>query len=415
MKEIKLPEIGEGITEVTITDILVTSNQSIKINDIIIIVESEKASMEIPSLDNGKITEIKIAKGDTISPGETLLILDSKKNEATKKDEKEIEKHIEKNQEEFENDTAIKVIKTDKTIELQHASPSVRKLARELGCSLDEIKGSGRNGRITKEDIYSSLKDKTSTSVTTKVKKTDNIFNALSRWGATEKVELNNIKRVTAKRLHSAWVEIPHVTQFDEVDITNLDKIRIELKKINKDPKIKISLIPFFMKTIVKILKEMPIFNSSLSDNRKSLIHRKYFNIGIATDTPRGLVVPVIKNVDQKSLKKLSHELTITTYKAKEKRLSVEDMSGGCITISSLGSLGGKFFTPIINPPEVAILGISKFEIKPKLIDNKFVARKILPISLSYDHRVIDGADAVRFTKLFADIISKPNSLLDGK
>jgi len=419
MKEIKLPEIGEGITEVTITDILVTKNQSIKKNDIIIIVESEKASMEIPSINSGKISEIKIAKGDTISPGETLLILDSVKTKSAKKDEKErlkqIEEITEKTEEEFESKTSVEVIKTDETVNVKHASPSVRKLARELGCNLDKIKGTGRNSRITKEDVYNSIKNNTSSSVTTEDKKTDNIFNALSRWGTTEKVELNNVKRVTAKRLHSAWVEIPHVTQFDEVDITDLDKIRIKLKKINKDSKIKVSLIPFFMKTIVKILKEMPIFNSSLSDDRKSLIHRKYFNIGIATDTPRGLVVPVIKNVDQKSLKKLSHELTITTYKAKEKRLSIDDMSGGCITISSLGSLGGKFFTPIINPPEVAILGISKFEIKPKLINNKFVARKILPISLSYDHRVIDGAEAVRFTKFFADIISKPNLLIDEK
>ena len=419
MKEIKLPDIGEGITEVTITDILVTENQSIKKNDIIIIVESEKASMEIPSVNSGKISEIKIAKGDTVSPGETLLILDSVKTKSPKKDEKETVKLIkettEQTEDKFESKTSFEVIKTDEAVNIKHASPSVRKLARELGCNLDKIKGSGRNGRLTKEDIYNSIQDNTSSSVTTEDKKTDVIFNALSRWGATEKIELNNVKRVTAKRLHSAWVEIPHVTQFDEVDITDLDKIRIKLKKINKDPKIKVSLIPFFMKTIVKILKEMPIFNASLSDDRKSLIHRKYFNIGIAPDTPRGLVVPVIKNVDQKSLKQLSHELTITTYKAKEKRLSIDDMSGGCITISSLGSLGGKFFTPIINPPEVAILGISKFEIKPKLINNKFVARKILPISLSYDHRVIDGADAVRFTKFFADIISKPNLLIDEK
>ena len=428
MNKIILPDIGEGISEVTITDILVTNNQKIKKNDVLIIVESEKASMEIPSTIECEISEIKVNSGDTISPGDTIAVInesesDSKDISLPKKDSKETIKKD--NTEQIEkNDNIEKEISSEKTIRdieelTYHASPSVRKLARELGADLSKIKGSGRSGRITKNDIYNSIKDSTSSSIKDANKdvnnQTDKIFNSLSRWGVSEKVELSNIKKVTAKRLHTAWTEIPHVTQFDEIDITELDKIRIELKRINKDPKIKVSLIPFFMKTIVKILEELPIFNSSLSDDRKSLIYRKYFNVGIAADTPRGLVVPVIRNVNQKSIKKLSHELTRLIYKSKEKRLSLDDMSGGCITISSLGSLGGKFFTPIINPPEVAILGISKFEIKPKLIKNKFVPRKILPISLSYDHRVIDGADAVRFTKLFADIISKPNILINGK
>tara|TARA_B100000676_G_scaffold155760_1_gene153498 strand:+ start:1340 stop:2668 length:1329 start_codon:yes stop_codon:yes gene_type:complete len=442
MNKIILPDIGEGISEVTITDVLVTDNQKIKKNDVLIIVESEKASMEIPSTMEGKISEVKINSGDTISPGDTIAIINVEKSDTENntipkneiENKKEIVKEVKDDKETFnkdivketkDNDTnSLKKTPEEKAInEIEeltyHASPSVRKLARELGADLSKIQGSGRRGRITKNDIYNSIKDSTSSSIKdineNEHEQNDQIFNSLSRWGVAEKVELNNIKKVTAKRLHTAWTEIPHVTQFDEIDITELDKIRIQLKNINKDPKIKVSLIPFFMKAIVKILKDLPIFNSSLSDDRKSLIYRKYFNIGIAADTPRGLVVPVIKNVDQKSIKKLSHELTKIIYKSKEKRLSPNDMSGGCITISSLGSLGGKFFTPIINPPEVAILGISKFEIKPKLINNKFVPRKILPISLSYDHRVIDGADAVRFTKLFADIISKPNLLINGK
>ena len=431
MNKIILPDIGEGISEVTITDVLVTSNQKIKKNDVLIIVESEKASMEIPATIEGEISEIKVNTGDVINPGDTIAIVHSNepnpKNTTPEKTEPtDIKENIKKDDtEEVKTNISdnVKVEKTqNKTKDTEqltyHASPSVRKLSRELGADLSKIKGTGRSGRITKNDIYNSMKDITSSTLKNEHKNENDsanqIFNSLSRWGVTEKVELNNIKKVTAKRLHTAWTEIPHVTQFDEVDITDLDKIRIQLKNINKDPKIKVSLIPFFMKAIIKILEDLPIFNSSLSDDRKSLIYRKYYNIGIATDTPRGLVVPVIKNVDQKSIKKLSHELTRLIYKSKEKRLSLEDMSGGCITISSLGSLGGKFFTPIINPPEVAILGISKFEIKPKLINNKFIPRKILPISLSYDHRVIDGADAVRFTKQFADIISKPNLLIDG-
>ena len=431
MNQIKLPDIGEGISEVTITDVLVTSNQKIKKNDVLIIVESEKASMEIPATIEGEISEIKVNTGDVINPGDTIAIVHSNehnpKNTTPEKTEPtDIKENIKKDDaEEIKTNISdnVKVEKIqNKTKDIEqltyHASPSVRKLSRELGADLSKIKGTGRSGRITKNDIYNSMKDITSSTLKNEHKNENDsanqIFNSLSRWGVTEKVELNNIKKVTAKRLHTAWTEIPHVTQFDEVDITDLDKIRMQLKSINKDPKIKVSLMPFFMKAIIKILKDLPIFNSSLSDDRKSLIYRKYYNIGIAADTPRGLVVPVIKNVDQKSIKKISHELTRLIYKSKEKRLSLEDMSGGCITISSLGSLGGKFFTPIINPPEVAILGISKFEIKPKLINNKFIPRKILPISLSYDHRVIDGADAVRFTKQFADIISKPNLLIDG-
>ena len=411
MADIKLPEIGEGITQVTITEILVSEKQKISKNDVMIIVESEKASMEIPSESDGLITKIVVNNGDKISPGDIILSLKTKTSTSNKKNEDKIVKN--NNNENTEKED----LDNNDMKSINHASPSIRKLARELGCQLDKIQGTGRNGRITKEDIYNNLNkiEIDNDSNDKEIEPSNTIFNELSKWGKTEQKDINNIKKVTAKRLHTAWTEIPHVTQFDEVDITKLDKIKNEIKKINRDSKIKISLLPFFMIAITKILKEMPEFNTSLSDDRKSLIFRKYYNIGIATDTPRGLVVPVIKDIDKKNLKQISHELTKIIYKAKEKRLSIDDMSGGCITISSLGSIGGKFFTPIINPPEVAILGISKFEIKPKLINNKFVARKILPISLSYDHRVIDGADAARFTKLFSELISNPNSLINGK
>ena len=413
MTDIKLPEIGEGITQVTITEILVSEKQEISKNDVLIIVESEKASMEIPSESDGIITKIEVSNGDKISPGDIILSLKTKSSKSNKTVENEIADKKDINKESTKKED----INNDDLKSTNHASPSIRKLARELGCELDKIQGTGRNGRITKEDLYNNLNkiEIDNDNNDKKIESSNTIFNELSKWGKTEQKDINNIKKVTAKRLHAAWTDIPHVTQFDEVDITKLDKIKNEIKRINKDPKIKISLLPFFMIAITKILKEMPEFNTSLSNDRKSLIFRKYYNIGIATDTPRGLVVPVIKDTDKKSLKQIAHELTKIIYKAKEKRLSIEDMSGGCITISSLGSIGGKFFTPIINPPEVAILGISKFEIKPKLVNNKFVARKILPISLSYDHRVIDGADAARFTKLFSELISNPNSLINAK
>ena len=408
MKEFKLPNIGEGIKEVTVTEISISKNNNIKNDDLLMIVESEKASMEIPSNFSGVIEDIFIKVGQKLHPGDLVLQYnESKKENNSKENETEDIKSISK-----EN-----ILQKNHLIkDSKYTSPSVRKLARELDCDLKLIKGSGRKGRITKEDVYNFAKKGNLINVNNnrnEVQNDDNIFNELSKWGIVEKIELNNIKKITAKRLHESWNQIPHVTQFDEVDITELSKIIKTLKKINKNPKIKISYIPFYIKCILKILKELPIFNSSMSNDKNFLIQKQYYNIGIAADTERGLVVPVIKNVDEKSIKLISLELAKLIYKAKEKRLKAEDMSGGCFTISSLGGIGGKFFTPIINPPEVAILGISKFEIVPKLINDKFKARKILPISLSYDHRVIDGADAATFTKRFSEIISNPNLLLN--
>jgi len=407
MKEFILPDIGEGIKEVSITEILISENQQIKENDIIMIVESEKASMEIPMDEDCIIEKILVKVGDSISPGDSILkiLSNNKSNEENiSTDNMKIDKkdnHL-KNKKENINK------KLQETI---YASPSVRKLARELDCNLSMINGTGKNGRITSDDIHEYIKGNKKNTLNLPSKNIDNIFESSSKWGLVEKVELNNIKQSTGKRLHKAWASIPHVTQFDECDITELDKIRKILLKQNKDPKIKVSFIPFFIKAIIEIFKKLPIFNTSLSEDNKFIIQKKYFNIGIAVNTDRGLVVPVIKEADKKSIRLLSKELTYLIYKAKNKRLTLDDMSGGCFTISSLGGISGKFFTPIINPPEVAILGISNIYIKPVLINNKFKARKVLPISLSYDHRVIDGVDAAKFTKLFSTIIQNPNSL----
>ena len=414
MGTFNLPDIGEGIKEVKITELSVTENSSIKKDDLVMIVESEKASMEIPANFTGIINKISVENGQTLYPGDLILSYkDNKKSNLI--DNKKI-KNVESKSENKKNSNDNNIVKTNSIEGSFHASPSVRKLARELDCDLENIKGTGRKGRITADDIYSFTKEGQSIHISEKEVKSENIdtnFNNLSKWGVVEKNELNNIKKITAKRLLKSWNEIPHVTQFDDVDITELSKVIKTLKSINKNPKIKISYIPFYIKCVLKILKELPVFNSSLSSDKNFLLQKKYYNIGIATDTERGLVVPVIKDVDKKSIKSITQELTTIIYKAKEKRLTIDDMSGGCFTISSLGGISGKYFTPIINPPEVAILGISKFEIMPKLINNRFKARKILPISLSYDHRVIDGADAARFTKLFSEIISNPNILIN--
>ncbi len=411
-----LPDIGEGIKDVIITDLLVKEQQNVNKNDTVLIVESDKASMEIPIKDDCIIKSIHIKVGDTVSPGDLLFNVNSINNKEIsniKSNEQQVDKNkIDISTESKELAKVKELTKEQDKEPIIYTSPSVRKLARELNCDLKSIKGTGKNGRITIEDVKNnkSISEFKETDIK-KSNDSNDIFNQSSKWGLTEKLSLNTIKKTTAKRLHDSWASIPHVTQFDECDITKLDKIRKIIKSKNTDSKIKVSFIPFFIKAIQKVLEHYPIFNTSLSENGDYLIQKKYFNIGIAVNTDRGLVVPVIKDVNNKSIKSIAKELTILISKAKNKRLTIEDMSGGSITISSLGNIGGNFFTPLINPPEVAILGISKINIKPILISNKFRARKIIPISLSYDHRVIDGSDAANFTNFFSKLISNPTLL----
>ena len=417
-----LPDIGEGIKDVTVTDVLVKENQKLNKNDNVIIVESEKTSMEIPVDVSGEIKKIHISKGSVISPGDLILSLKTEvdttndKIELIEPSELKNKKNnieiIEGNKEDIIENNKKGIIEDNKEDNnVIYASPSVRKLARELNCNLSEIKGTGKNGRITLDDVKNNKNNLFDTVVPENNDKVDTIFNSCSKWGMCEKIRLNNVKKTTGNRLHDSWSSIPHVTQFDECDITELDKIRNIIK--NNDKSSKVSFVSFFIKAAAIGLRDLPIFNTSLSDSKEYMIQKNYYNIGVAVDTDRGLVVPVIKNVDKKSIKQINKELLSLINKAKNKRLTINDMSGGCFTITSLGGIGGKFFTPIINPPEVAILGISKIDIKPLFINNKFKARKILPISLSYDHRIIDGAAAANYTNLFSNLISTPK-LLNG-
>ena len=420
MTDFILPEIGEGIETVSVSEILVKENDVVKKDDSILLVETDKASMEIPIDVDGKIINILISTGDLISPGQKILEIESnttaseetieneektieeEKKEKTIEEEKKDEKEIQNESSETENN----ISNTE-----SHSSPSIRKLARELGCDINKIKGTGKNNRITKEDLLNSIQSD-SNKESHHIEINDNLFNDLSKWGLVEKIKLNSIRHTSAKRLTNAWKSIPHVTQFDETDITELDKIIKILKKVNTSKKAKVSYIPFFIKAVGKILSEFPIFNTSFnSGDNKSIIQKHYYNIGIAVDTKEGLLVPVIKNINDKSVKSIAIELTDLVDKAKNGKLTIEEMSGGCITISSLGNIGGNYFTPIINPPEVSILGISSIKIKPIYKNKKFIPRKILPISLSYDHRVINGADAAKFTSRFSDLISNPSKL----
>ena len=409
MADILLPQLGEGITSVEISDVLVNTGDVIKVDDPLIVVETEKASMEIPATEAGTVENVQVEKGGTISPGDVIISIsgDGVQTEAVNDTPPSIEETAEP-QDGVKSDPPAPSI-TPEIGKPALASPSVRRFARELGCDLKLVTGTGPKGRITQEDVQEYIKGQlagagaTGPMLPLTAPGQDLDF---SKWGEVEIQPLNKIKKITGRRLQQAWQAIPHVTQFDKVDITKLDKLRLHLKKVNKDESVKVSLLPFFIKAVCILLKEMPQFNSSLDGSSENLVLKKYNNVGVAVDTPNGLVVPVIKNADKKSIKELARELTSLSGKARDKKLLPSDMEGGCFTISSLGGIGGTYFTPIVNPPEVAIVGISRSTAEPVFLEGKFRKRLILPFSLSYDHRVIDGADAARFTTRFGQLLS---------
>ena len=420
MIEIRLPELGEGITSVEISDVLVTKGDSIKLDDPIIVVETEKASMEIPTIKGGVVESVQVEKGGTLSPGDVIIRIkgEGQTEPPIKENDNEAE-IVESVQDEISKTPTPKQAEStpiEKSVPAQSpqlgkpvlASPSVRRFSRELGCDLKLVNGSGPKGRITQEDVQEYIKGRLAGGPTGKVLP---IFAPgqdldFSKWGEVDIQPLNKIKKITGSRLQQAWQAIPHVTQFDKCDITKLEKLRKHLKKVNNDSEIKVSLIPFFIKAVGILLSEMPQFNSSLDSTNENLVLKKYIHVGVAVDTPNGLMVPVIKNANNKSIKELARELTTLSGKARDKKLLPADMEGGCFTISSLGGIGGTYFTPIVNPPEVAILGISRNAEEPVFMEGKFRRRLILPFSLSYDHRVIDGAVAARFTTTFGRLLS---------
>ena len=427
MSEIKLPELGEGISSVEISDVLINTGDTLKIDDPMIVVETEKASMEIPATSSGIVNKIHVNKGGTISPGDIIISIsgDTVKTPEPEKITEDEKTTIEKQDSETIDTPTIK--KTETLMQTEPpsttsplgkpvlASPSVRRFARELGCDLKKVNGSGSKGRITQDDVQKYIKARlTEISDQSPALPLTAPGQALdfSKFGDIEIQPLNKIKKITGHRLQQAWQAIPHVTQFDKCDINNLEELRLKWKKDNRDPDIKASLIPFFIKASGFLLNKMPQFNSSLDSSNKNLVLKKYINVGVAVDTAEGLVVPVIKDVNNKSILDIARELTLFSRKARDKLLKPVDMEGGCFTISSLGGIGGSYFTPIVNPPEVAILGISRYVKEPKLIDGKLQERLILPFSLSYDHRVLDGVDAARFTTEFGKRLSEFKKLV---
>ena len=401
-KEIKVPNIGD-FKDVEVIEVLVLENKSIKQDDPIITIESDKSSVEIPSIFDGVVKSIKVKVGDKVSEGSVILTLNVKEEELKEKKEKNNLKKNEKINQIIEEK---KLTKSNIT-NITSASPKARKFARELGVEIDKVPGSERDGRVIEEDIKKFVSSKISKNYeSNRIQKTK-IENEYSHaeFGKVEIKEIPRIKKLAAKYLVNSWTNIPHVTNHDEADITEMEDFRNSLTDIYTGEKKKITPLAFIVKALVKSLKKFPNFNSSI-DNEK-IILKKYFHIGIAVDTKNGLMVPKIRNVDNKNINNISMELKTLSEQCRNLKIDKKEFLGGSMTITSLGGIGGSFFTPIINYPEVAILGIGRSEKKQKLINGKFQTRIMLPLSLSYDHRIIDGAEASRFNNDIKENLGK--------
>lgn len=438
-KNIVVPDIGD-FADVEVIEILVSPGDTIKAEDSLITLESDKASMEIPAPEGGVVKALKIKVGDRIKQGDTILELEPA-NDAAPAAEQAAEKPAAqaeaKPEPKPEPKSAPKAeapkpapaapraapagqrpSPTRKIDEVSfskaYASPSVRRFARDLGVDLGQVGGTGRKGRIVKEDVQAFVKRALSQGAGGGLGVAPMPEIDFSQWGEVESKPLTKINKLTGQFLHRNWVTIPHVTQFDEADISDLEAFRKSMVAEYKDKGVKLTLLVFLMKAVVSALREFPRFNASLDATGENLVYKKYFNIGIAVDTPDGLVVPVVRDVDRKSLMDLARELGEISQKARDKKLTPGDMQGGCFTISSLGGIGGTKFTPIVNAPEVAILGVSRASIQPvwNAEEETFDPRLVLPLSLSYDHRVIDGADGARFTSFLSRVLSDTRRLL---
>ncbi len=404
LKEILLPDLGEGISSADVSEVLVSPGDNVSIDDIILVLESEKASMEIPSEDKGVIKKVFVSVGDQVKTGEILIMMEVVADRKDTKEKTE-EKIAPKKQKDQKAEKKPKQKTKPEAKKNTFASPGVRRLARELEVVLSQVKATGPKGRITKEDLHGYIKQKMVQGAGVNIRAQPKIN--FSKWGDIETKPLTKIQIITGDRLQQAWQTIPHVTQFDEADISILNTKRESLKTEGQKKNIKVTFLPFIMKAVIKTLKEFPSFNSSLDHLGENLVIKNYYNLGIAVDTPTGLIVPVIKNADKKSITTLSKELMDISERARLGKLKPDELKGGSFTISSLGGIGGTYFTPIINPPEVAIMGVSKSIWKP-IYNHKskeIIPTFTMPFSLSYDHRVIDGAIGAAFTTFFSKAV----------
>lgn len=447
LKEVVIPDLGSN-NSVDVIEILVKPGDKVVAETPLLTLESDKASMEVPAPFAGTVKELKVKVGQQVVPGAVIMMLDTDaaESKAESKAEPKAEAKVETKPEaksetkaaptqaaaksQSEKTTAEKVeapketVKETSSVEPSStvateifAGPAVRRFARELGVDLAKVKGSGRKARILQEDVQKYVK-----TTMTQVQSGMGAGGGFSlpqppvvdfaKFGEIETQPLSRIKKISGSNLQRNWILAPHVTQFDEADITDLEEFRKSANNEAQKQGVKITPLVFIMKAVVAALKAFPSFNSSLDASGENLVLKKYFHIGVAVDTPNGLVVPVIRDVDKKGIYDLSRELTEVSDKARKKLLTPNDMQGSSFSISSLGGIGGTAFTPIVNLPDVAILGVSRSSIKPVYQDGQFVPRLMLPLSLSYDHRVIDGAEGARFSRFLADVLSDIRRIL---
>ena len=409
MTEIKIfvPDIGD-FKDVEIIEVLVKDGQTINKNDSLITLESDKSSVEVPSTHSGKIENINVSLGDKVNKGDTILTLDSAENK------KEAKKRVEKvDKESKEVEVSQKVVlpamsapevpKSGKS----SASPKVRKFARELGADITVVQGTQRSGRVSEDDVKNFVRSQVTVNEGKVEEKKYVEEYSHEEFGEIQIKDIPRVKKLSGSHLVRSWTEIPHVTQHEEIDITEMEQFRSSLYDYYTGEKIKVTPLAFIAKALISALKEFPNFNASLDTINNKIIYKEYFHLGFAVDTPHGLMVPKIRNIDQMNIKEIGQELKEISKLCRELKIDKKEFFGGSMTISSLGGIGGTFFTPIINPPEVAILGIGKSFDKLVKINGKIISRKILPISLSYDHRVIDGAEGVRFCVYLSKCLGK--------
>ena len=423
--EVRVPDIGD-FKDVAVIEMLVKVGDTIKVEQSLFTVESDKASMEIPSPAAGVLKELKVKIGDTVNIGDLVAVLEGAATAAAPAAAPApVAAAAPAPAPVPAAATASVPVPAHQpgtpTAGLPHASPSVRKFARELGVPIDEVKGTGPKGRITQDDVAAFTKQVMAGAVQTKAQAAKAPAAAsggsgvgldllpwpkvdFTKFGPVERKDLSRIKKISGANLHRNWVVIPHVTNHDDADITDLEAFRVQFNKENEKSGVKVTMLAFMIKAAVAALKKFPEFNSSLDGDQ--LILKNYFHIGFAADTPNGLVVPVIRDADKKGIVQISQEMGDLAKKARDGKLGPADMTGGCFSISSLGGIGGRYFTPIINAPEVAIMGVCKSSLEPKWDGKQFAPRLMLPLSLSWDHRVIDGAAAARFNVYFASLLA---------
>lgn len=389
VQTILVPDIG-GDTDVEVIELLVSAGDTVELDQGLVTLESDKASMDVPTTVAGKVTEVLVKVGDKVSEGSEIAKVEGVAASVTSNSQPPASNKTTERRSDLQTSRRSDTSARADVL----AGPSVRRIAHELDIDLGRVRGTGEKGRITKDDIKNYLSQGSGGgSAIPAMPKVD-----FSKFGEIEVKKLNKIKKLTGQFMQRNWLNIPHVTQFADADITDMEAHRQKEKKLAAEKGIKLTPLVFIMKAVVAALKEFPQFNTSLDPSGESLIYKKYYNIGVAVDTPNGLVVPVIRNVNCKSLFELAQELGDISKKAREEGLTPAEMQGGCFTISSLGGIGGTAFTPIVNAPEAAILGVSRSFMKPVYQeDGSFKARLTLPLSLSYDHRIIDGADGARF------------------